>query len=1161
MSYQNHLHLKFAVNLENLANEMIREISNAWKSPLEPPTIIFADYKLEQWFRLHYLKGKGILANLNKKSLDQFLMEILVGKDKTKKKLTSDMLRNVILAYLQTLDGNNTPNYKKLDPKISSYLIDSETGNLDENRLFDFANHMAGLYLEYETSRPGNFISGVEGILDCWKQGALKDFFLNKKRMAVEDEAWERELYAAIFHNETGDSLLTKVFKEVSKRFDSPVEYLTLPYLYQKAKENGKIQFHYNSKTPVFILGLSGMGQFYRVVLQEFAKEHEIYAYIQNPCMEFWEDVNDRKAKTPLSLSYSLENDPDDNSEKDLKENENALLVSFGKAGRDNIKIWSQSDNYSGSFDESVTALYENERKQGRNSLLQALQYTVIHRQNTFPEDYHYSENDKSITITAAPSKIREVENLHTKICKLLENGATIQDILVVSPNIADYRTAIYQVFDQNGKTTQNGIHLRFVIVDSIENKTLIGNALNTLFTIQKNGYLTRENFFTFVRNPVVQNVQGITQQDISSWETWVSDMNIYRDHREPSNQKEDWIYGVRRLLLYRLTEDIQKFGEEEYLPYANLDSENDSSLLRFVEIVLSLENWIKKSRVPITQNPSKDSLTIQDIQEFFNSFLLMQNAPRELAGESIIYSNVLKGLQEINYQFAAGLSEISWNITAETIKSAANSSEFSRGNLFVGGISFMKFAPNRIIPVKHLFFLGANGKDFPGSKSFDNLDLRKSVAPWPGDDTPIEKNRYAFLCQLMSTSESFHISYQNKYLPKDQDLFPSSVVNDLKKFVQNASKGETNEILPITELSISEDRPNEDLYSERSYRSKKAFLKFNDEKNTRDFSKEVSDKTETNPDKFPKQVNAYDIKEFLTDPFEFQINKKFDFDSIESTEKNSVEPIHWTPLQKSSALKYNVAKKLNIQQESNNYDENMLRLQGSLPLGTFGEILLNDIDKSAEEIKDKIHESFKANEWEFSSLPLEVNIPRGEGFWTLSANIKILAKNSNKMVLINIAKDTSTKHFLYNYISALAIIADGSILENRSIEIQVLAEKNKSNAYPIEATPEAARNLLNEIYKKMYVEKYQKIIPIRLLNESIQTPMDFSNKLKEKECSWNHFSGKDLFDERNPDISGFSINNFLEDWNEAKKMMINLMPHLNSAFEEKSSTKGKNNG
>ena len=103
------LHLKFALNLENLADEMIDAISEKWKDPFNAPVVIFPDPKLEQWFRLRWMKKKGVLANLNKSTIDRFLFDILVGdgistddsdKKVRRQKLTADMLRNVILAYL-----------------------------------------------------------------------------------------------------------------------------------------------------------------------------------------------------------------------------------------------------------------------------------------------------------------------------------------------------------------------------------------------------------------------------------------------------------------------------------------------------------------------------------------------------------------------------------------------------------------------------------------------------------------------------------------------------------------------------------------------------------------------------------------------------------------------------------------------------------------------------------------------------------------------------------------------------------------------------------------------------------------------------------------------------------------------------------------------------
>ena len=73
------LHLKFALNLEHLADEMIDTITNAWSDPFNAPVVIFPDPKLEQWFRLRWMKKKGVLANLNKSTIDRFLFDILVG--------------------------------------------------------------------------------------------------------------------------------------------------------------------------------------------------------------------------------------------------------------------------------------------------------------------------------------------------------------------------------------------------------------------------------------------------------------------------------------------------------------------------------------------------------------------------------------------------------------------------------------------------------------------------------------------------------------------------------------------------------------------------------------------------------------------------------------------------------------------------------------------------------------------------------------------------------------------------------------------------------------------------------------------------------------------------------------------------------------------------
>ena len=129
------LHLKFALSLEKLADEMIDEISRCWKDPFEAPVVIFPDPKLEQWFRLRWVQKKGVVANLNKSTIDRFLFNILAGDNESRQKLSADMLTNVILAYLMKQE-DGTENYKKLDPEVTRYLC-GDKGVLDENHKQD----------------------------------------------------------------------------------------------------------------------------------------------------------------------------------------------------------------------------------------------------------------------------------------------------------------------------------------------------------------------------------------------------------------------------------------------------------------------------------------------------------------------------------------------------------------------------------------------------------------------------------------------------------------------------------------------------------------------------------------------------------------------------------------------------------------------------------------------------------------------------------------------------------------------------------------------------------------------------------------------------------------------------------------------------------------
>lgn len=1146
------LTLRFALNLENLADEMIEKISSVWKSPFDAPVVIFPDAKLEQWFRLRWLEKKGTLANFNKTSVDRFLFDILVGENDKLKKLSSDMLRNVIISYLSTQNTEGQYNYETLTQNgdLKKYL--ETDGKINTNRLFDLANTLSALFLEYEISRPSGFITNEKGILDCWQENNLSDFFVKKNKSgkfeSVKNEDWERELYSKIFHNINGKSLLTSVFEKAAENNEIPegTRFLTLPFLYKECLDSeNKPAFKYKKQVPVFIFGLSGLGQFYRIVLREFASQYDIYAYIQNPCMQFWEDHNFSKSvKIPLTIDG-------EDFQEEIYPFQNPLLQAWGKAGCDNIKLWCLSDDYSScDFPEKET---ETSEKPVSNKLLHLIQYSIANRfskkelQNSIEQHkISIQENDDSLTIDGAPSKIREIENLHSRLCQLLLNGANLNEILIVSPNLEEYRSAIYQIFNQakikaekeissSQKTT---LHIPYNIIDSAQKDSHINNALTILFNIKKSKNISRPDFFNLLKNPVIQAVWKLDDYAISCFESWVKNINIYRNKPE---KESDWSLGIKRLLLAKLTNDSFSLNENVFFPYSNLDTSNNSLLLNFITLIESLETWIKDFDDELKESD------LNSLQDFLNSWLALPYFNEDLAEEIFIYQEVLKTFADLKYFFFAGNEKLSLDIIFKCLSNSAISSEYSFGSLFVNGVTFMKFAPNRTIPVKHLFFIGADSNNFPGVSVSNTLDLRKSLYPWPGDDSKQERNRYAFLCQLTSTSESFHISYQNANLTKDSEIFPTPLINDLIHFVKDFS---SKEVLKINSVPLDETRNIDSIFTRRALRYRQSFNKIN---SPQSFEKAFSPKETAKTKKsLPSKIKLKDFSKFLKDPFKFFAENKMNFkESDISSSEISFEPIELNNLDQSIFLNQSIAISLGLNCDYKNLDTFLKNSQqmGNIPHDEFGERVIKELKENVKFFCKIIQNKFPQDKYEYSSfslnLPLEIDLKKEKHLVHLYADISLLIKNLNDKTdnFIVIFKDKDYKNLknksdiskvqqdiLDAYIYALALLASREV---EKIDI-CLINQNEPIRCPITQDSNSARNILQKIFEKAFVEEYKKILPFSLFNENIESFEGLKEKLSGNHGPWSYFSGQTFFDITDEKISGFSDNDnlFKESWN-----------------------------
>lgn len=1245
------LHLKFALNLENLADNLIQELTRSWNDPFLSPVVIFPDPKLEQWFRLRWIQKKGALAGFNSMMLDKFLMEILVGNDPQKKKLPTAMLCNVILAYLKKEEGG-VANYDTLGDEVRRYLIID--GKLDETHLFDFATRMATLFLDYETSRPSNFMVSPDGhtlpgILEKWH---LKDekhpngmelFFGSGETSEISiRERWQQKLYAAIFHpNGDQDSLLNQVFqKQAERKNNQYVKYLTIPYLYTSSPDkNDEPNFHTEKfgDTPLFIFGLGGMGQFYRVLLQKFAEKHEVFAFIQNPCMEFWEDavscrnnsanicrswqsrdgqwtsngisVEAIKQKMSKPLTANGEettvdiDDIPEYSNSEEGEEENQLLCNWGRSGRENIKLWCQAANYD--FDFKVGY---NDRMSAsdlpQDTLLHKLQYSIANRKKSIPDTEDAFMADGSFDLTAAPTKIREIEHIHTAICKLLQGGARISDILVVSPNLDNYRTAIKTVFDQtavkwegeNTKEAKKGyLHIPFTIVDSPARNSLTENAITAMFSILEQGSINRPDFFELVRNPVVQATRHINSDEVNDWENWIEETHVYRNRQAKPN---DWLVGLQRLLLAKMTSHCVQTGDGDnsvLKPYSDMASSNNASLSRFLDCIKDLEKWIAFGKQVVSCQEDLNTLS-----DFINDWVSMPNTPDAFKSETIIFRNASAAINNLQMQFDAGASSISWKIIKQSILSEAQGTKYSCGNLFVNGITFMNFVPNRIIPVKHLFFIGADSRDFPGAKKQNTLDLRKFCKPWPSDDSPISKRRYAFLCQLMSVSEGFHISYINQDIKKDAELYPTSIINDIRKFLEfscpiakaAAKNMEDKKLWYKQSISLDETRQFEDLFTPKSIRNRKAYLEMLHDGAAQNFTP-TQDASEIQEKKshisLPDRVALYNLSSFLREPFQFRINQMMLQYDEESPEKELFEPISFNRLDESELFKASLAATISNQYNEFEIFRKNVTYRGALPDGIFQEKLWEKIaDQKAtliEKLGDELVEEIKTS-WSYKEKIPDLQLERSDGSkWILSGSLdwsnardldkisKIMSVSTSNVDATEIKRDK----FMGPYVKALSLIMYKGVKnqklldtefkidiaiyscskvepekENKTeIEKEILQLKNGPAETSVCMTPRQAKESLEKIYQCAFGDAlllkdrnpegfpYCKAIPAQFIDDDrISSDIDEFSDLLLKE-PWKYFSKKRLFDPVT-DV-GFTYSNFATEWKEAKEKMLSL--------------------
>ncbi len=746
------------------------------------------------------------------------------------------------------------------------------------------------------------------------------------------------------------------------------------------------------------------------------------------------------------------------------------------------------------------------------------LEERLINKLNISDEHNLILQNNKdikSLKIITAPSKIREIEGIHTEICKiLLNNNVTYSDILVLCPKVSEYKTIIRQVFHQDNV---NYPSITRSINQEANIPTNITNVLIKLKEIVKKEYYSSLDFIELLSNPIIKKNRGITDEDIKVIKEIVLNLNIKRENTN-SNTIKDFTYLKTRLLLNQvldiniLDHNITSICDKRYIPFDSINL-TDSIVSTIIDTIDDLNNIIE-----FYKSCKNNKVDIDKFRKQLDCWFSNIDSNGEEKNTS--YELILNDLD--NYKKVVS-SNLSIDILFDYLKDRSLTKAGINDNYFLNGITFANFDYKALIEAKYIFLIGCDNNSLNTDLSISELDIRDYTRRKFDYKTRFEN---AFVLESSLAKDKVFISYVREDLKTEEEIYPSNLIdnivyekerlNSLKEYKEKYK----NDKDYYEEIPLDETRDSNLLFTKREEINKKYFnelkgIKVNSD-NTSDTKDLSNNETNTNSQSNEKiiEIKLKDLRDFLDEPYSFWITKLFGReDETDDFLNDEFEALNLDGLSSYSIVKDLVINKINKGTDDKIKDKYIL--ENKLPL-------IND------KIRDKTFETVldKANSLYQNKIGYEIKLFDDTLIdkYLIKVSNEILIKEVNNIINISLikAKSEKFKDYLELYLYALLYVYNKRDLNTYTINLDV---KNKDGfENPITLTYNDAKTRLIEIIKKMFESindlKFFKYDYINDNSYDIKDPFGQYGICKD-------FNFKDLLDKNN--IPGYSDKEDLE--------------------------------
>lgn len=736
--------------------------------------VIVPNGNVAKWLQIRKFAAEpslcaGIEFPFMEQRLTELLRQNLSSEDQARFELLPDHAYARAIASILLEGPDRQPEHAALAPFRQYFDTNSAgdsavDGQKQAHMLWQLADKLADLMDSYEVHRPE--------VVDAW--------------LGRETNPRNRAYSSAGGETEQAEAALARALWGENGRFPSEGSRISLRQLFDKVRDGvpkGPAQ-------TIYLFGHSTLSLLQVRVLAWLARTHEVVFFHNNPCREYWGDITtaweDRKVRYGLGQGGVNGADPEEGLDC-----ENALLKDLGVAGRETLRLLVDLEEENGAEKDPGRQIEFNwefldDTEASVDTVLGRLQESIRGRTS----DVEKRTQDASIQIVGAPGVRREVEMVYNAIlgsvCKPDGvNGrrpwpdCSFSDIAVLVPDMKTYRPVIEAVFKARGEVPYG-----LVDTTASEESQLLRGFL-ALIELGRKG-LGRARLFDVLENPCVQRALGFSREDVVEWRALTEKIGAF-DNWEHDEARGwfDWSSALRRVRLARVADDVKQVDGDS-LP---LVKEGGDTALKFSEVVELLYRDLKATlfcddgktrRLPcmasLAQDGRRGDCWAERLGRIVKEYLAVE---KDDALEGRIRQAVLGAL----YSLGDVPGRQTFEFAVAAVEEFVGTVPCRKGGYLTSGVTIAGLMPMRPVPFKQVYMLGMGAGGFPGRTSSSTLDVRGSG--WRlGDVSMPNMNRFLFLETLMAVQNRFVISYPNRDIEKDAELFPSGLVRAVETFL-----------------------------------------------------------------------------------------------------------------------------------------------------------------------------------------------------------------------------------------------------------------------------------------------------------------------------------------------------------------------------------------